>query len=364
MPGIGITRTRSQETYDLLRERIRLTAPGVPLPSVSELMAEFSVSKATLASAYAELERSGLVERKPRKGVVVADRAATGELAIVMTQDGMGAEASPSYRMAVSALREALHDLNPDWAVKLHLGISTVPGPEFPATLDLLHRDVLPRLRGVFSFYPLYELDATLEQANVPVVHLADFPTRKYCVRPDVRGFLRQSVEHLAQAGCRSIGFLWSKYVGAGPGEASKACLENLQFVADETRRHGLIFMDKWIAHEEGGYGEQTGYDLFTQLWQGPQRPDAVIVSDYLLCKGALRAALHLGVRLPEDVRLIALSIRGVPLPYHEPVTCVEFDPETQAKRAAGMMATLVRGEEPPEPVVTLPGELVRGNTT
>jgi len=65
---------QKEKTYARLLERIKYMAPGTPLPSVRELMVEFSVGQATLVSAYDDLEDRGLVERKPRKGVFVADK--------------------------------------------------------------------------------------------------------------------------------------------------------------------------------------------------------------------------------------------------------------------------------------------------
>ena len=124
--------TLSKRMYDLLRERIQSMAPGVPLPSVKDLMTEFSVSQSTLVSAYAELEAQGLIERKPRKGVFVADRMATGEIAVVLSQSAMTADASPAFRMTCSALRTVMHDLNPQCSFKVHMGVSAVSGDEFP----------------------------------------------------------------------------------------------------------------------------------------------------------------------------------------------------------------------------------------
>ena len=373
---------KAQAAYLSLRERVFSTGVGVPFPPVSEISRELNVSQHTINKAYSLLETEGLIKRERRKGVFVADRTATGEIAVVMTQDAMKAEASPVYRMICATLRTVLHELNPQWSVKIHLGVSTVPGPEFPTTLDLRQPDVLPRLRGVFSFHPLYDLESSLEQANVPVVHLGESLFEKYSVSLDTESFLRQSIEHLAQVGCRNICFLWAKYVGDSPGSVTESNVTSIQIVADEAGRHGITSMDKWIPYEEGGYGEQEGYELFMQLWNGLQqparllapapprrsglaaRPDAVIVSDDFLCKGVLRAVLHLGVRLPEDLRLITYSNKGVLLPFHEPVTRVEFDLEEQAKRAVSMMETLVSGQKPSEPTVVLVGKLIKGKTT
>ena len=64
---------QKEKTYARLLERIEYMSPGMPLPSVRELMAEFSVGQTTLVSAYDDLEDRGFIERIPRKGVFMAN---------------------------------------------------------------------------------------------------------------------------------------------------------------------------------------------------------------------------------------------------------------------------------------------------
>ncbi len=51
-------------------------------------------------------------------------------------------------------------------------------------------------------------------------------------------------------------------------------------------------------------------------------------------------------------------------MPYHVPVTRVEFDPLEQAGRAVEIMMDLLRGREPSQNTVVLPGTLVEGATS
>jgi len=355
--------TLGEKTYDLLRERIQSMAPGVPLPSVKDLMAEFSVSQSTLVSAYAELERCGLIERKSRKGVFVADRMATGEMAVVLSQSAMTADASPAFRMTCSVLRTVMHDFNPQCSFKVHMGVSTVSGDEFPFTLDLLNEAVLPRLRGVFSFYHLRELEKELENAGVPVVHLHHLG--QYCVCFDRNDFLCQSVEHLKETGCRDISFLFTK-----PDYESSEFIERqaqIRMASETAIKGGMSCRNEMIVHGECGWTEQHGYDLFMRMWKDSehvQRPDGIIVCDDVLCKGVLRAILHLGLKLPEDLQLITYSNQGCDLPYHKSVTRVEFDIEAKVQCAVEMMNTLMRGQKLSEPSAILAGKLIRGETT
>lgn len=57
---------------------IGLLSPGQTLPSVRELSGELSIAPNTIAKAYNELHRMGLVESRAGKGTIVA--ASAGEI--------------------------------------------------------------------------------------------------------------------------------------------------------------------------------------------------------------------------------------------------------------------------------------------
>ena len=358
---------RARETYNALRNRIKDLPCGVPLPSLSDIRSELGVGQATVEKAFAQLEAQGLIERKPRKGVFVADRTATGEMAIVLKPQFFGAEASQAYRITCTALTEALHTQNPRWNIKMHLGKVVTDGEDFPATLNIMEPAILPRLRGIFTFHPLYDLEQKLERVNVPVIHINGMNRMHggtYHVAFDHKDFFQQSVQHLRDAGCRSIGMLWNENTNV----KQELQTDSLRIISELAAMHGLECRPEWMPFQvpdgTSGVTEQDGYDLFMQLWKQSEKPDSVIVVDDVLCKGVLRAVLQLGVKLPEDIQLITYANKGVPLPFHKPVTRIEFDVEAQAERAVEMMDGLVGGLKPKSELVLSTGKFMKGKTT
>lgn len=63
-------------------------APGDPLPSVRALAGTRGVSPTTVAAAYADLKRRGVVVTRPRSGVHIADRAPIGAAAPPAVPEG------------------------------------------------------------------------------------------------------------------------------------------------------------------------------------------------------------------------------------------------------------------------------------
>jgi len=350
---------RARETYDTLRARIENLACGVPLPSVTEIRAELGVGQATVEKALTLLEQQGLVVRKPNKGVFVADRLATGEIAIVLKESLLGLNTSPIYSRSCSLLHNELHALNPKWAVKLHIGAKTVP-ERVPANLDLLEPAVLPRLRGVLSFHPLFEMGKKLIATGVKVVYLgtgeAPFGPGVFL---DGKQMLQDGIRHLAASGCRSVVLLYSRYVGKKAQDFIP-----VPAVAVTAAECGLKFRSEWIGHESGGWTERHGYELFMQLWDKPDRPDGVMVADDILCHGVLRAILERQVNLPRDLCLVTHANRGFGFPYPRPVTRVEYDLEEWAKKAVRMLEALIKGQSLENKAEWVTANLVKGDTT
>ncbi|MDD5705770.1 MAG: GntR family transcriptional regulator [Kiritimatiellae bacterium] len=359
---------RVRQVYGALRQRMASLRPGAALPPVPEIMRDLAASQTTVDKAYRLLESEGLIERQRRRGVFVADRKATGEIAVVLSDVCLDKGASPAYTRICARLRRKLHADNPGWSVKLHLGAGTVPGPELPATLDLLEPTVLPRLRGVLSFNKLYDVETKLAAARVPVVYLG---ARHRVSRGErlagvgsvildaARGF-RDGIACLAESGCRNVCLLHPRYVGT----ARPSVPSLVPGCAKDAAACGLRFRDEWIGYEEGGWGERQGYELFRRVWSQGEHPDGVLVVDDILCHGVLRAIQELGLELPRDLNLVTNANRGFDFPYPRPVTRIEFDLDDVADRAARMLEALTVGRTQEPPVEWVPARLVMGTTS
>jgi DNA-binding LacI/PurR family transcriptional regulator len=94
----------------------------------------------------------------------------------------------------------------------------------------------------------------------------------------------------------------------------------------------------------------------------GSSAPDAIIALEDILGTEAVAAALGLGIRIPQDLKLVAFSDRktfpGMPL------TSVELDPTRTARAAAGMLIDLIERGSLEQRTLNIPVRLVRRAST
>lgn len=342
-----------------LSDQIHDLPVGMPLPSIGEIRRELGISQLSVQKACDLLELRGRIIRKPRKGIFVSDPTQTGEIAIVVKPEELVPSASPYYALACNALCQVIHEHRPRMEVRMHIGKPAM-GRQFVTTLDLTHHDVVPRLRGVFSFVPLEEVGRELEDLGIPVVALGH-SFEKYSVSFDSKISSRQYMETLARAGCRSAGIL-----GITTWWDNDASHEWLERGCNAAAAAGLEIRPEWmpVTREVHNLTGRIGYEQFMELWKQPEKPDGIIVIDDITCRGVLQGCLQQGVDLPGDLQLITHANEGVEFYYHKSLTRVEFDAQKQVHHAVEMMFQLLQGREPNERNKIVPGKLILGDTT
>ena len=97
---------------------------------------------------------------------------------------------------------------------------------------------------------------------------------------------------------------------------------------------------------------ERAAYNAFMDLSRSAF-PDVVLFWDDFVAQGALTAFLERGLKIPHDVKVVALSNRGLGPVYSEALTRFECDAtETGEKVAAYVLGLLAKGRLPQLPVV------------
>jgi LacI family transcriptional regulator len=165
----------------------------------------------------------------------------------------------------------------------------------------------------------------------------------------------RLAMRHLYDLGHRRIATI-TGLVETRPGA------ERLRAYRDTLRDLGLGYRDEYVAY--GDYYVESGRQAMLRLLETDEPPTAVVAASDLMVLGALRAAAEAGVSVPGDISLVGFDDIQLAGHVNPPLTTIRQDKAGLGAAAGALLRRCVDGEDEPEPVATLPVELiVRGST-
>lgn len=300
---------------------------GNRLPSETELVRRFGVSRMTIVKAIKELQQVGLVTRRVGSGTYVAARTSEASrlFGLLIPELGQTEIFEPICQGMASYQGVNRHSLL--WGNAVGEG-----HPKEQAAEELCQQFVAQRVSGVF-FAPLEltpvkddvnrKIVAALNQAGIPVVLLdrclEAFPMRSQydLVGVDNRRTGYAATRHLVKAGARRIGFLGKQY-SASTVDARIAGYREALIAA------GLLGQEDLVTR-----GDPADMDLMRRMLD-KNRPDAILCANDHTAATLMQSLSRLGRRVPEDVRIVGVDdvkyahLLSIPLTtMHQP--CVEI---------------------------------------
>lgn len=143
--------------------------------------------------------------------------------------------------------------------------------------------------------------------SRVPIVLVDSFHPSLDSITVENRDGAYQATSHLLALGHRRVGMI----VGHLRSMPARVRLEGFrQALAD----HGIPFDERYVAMVDSipgqdGFCKEAGYEGMKKLLAlGAERPSAVFVSSDIQAEGAMRAALEVGVRIPQDVAIVGFD--------------------------------------------------------
>ncbi|MBA4106240.1 MAG: GntR family transcriptional regulator [Pirellula sp.] len=216
------TTSKHRRIVDAVRDRIRSGAlrPGDRIPSDTELVREFGVSRPTVARALQELQAHGLLERKVGSGTYVLRSETREPRSFGLLIPGLGKTEifEPICAQMAAAAQDYDHSIL--WGADVR---RSDPSGEANSALELCCHFALSNVAGVF-FAPVELVEghqavnekiiSTLAKAKIPVVLL----DRDYVPYPDRSRFDLVGVDnrrvgytmthHFFQRGCQRVIFI------------------------------------------------------------------------------------------------------------------------------------------------------------
>jgi DNA-binding LacI/PurR family transcriptional regulator/DNA-binding transcriptional regulator YhcF (GntR family) len=337
-------RATPKQTYVENAVRKKIVAgewpPGSRLRTRAQLHKEFGVSIVTLQHAFDQLAEEGFVEARGRSGTFVADNpphVSQFALAIPFDPEADGDRWSNFWDALINEAR-ALEEDYP-YAILPYYGVGK--HPEAKDYRMLVEEVEAHRIAGIiFATAPHLVTGTPLtDEPGIPHAAIMSAPSwaAVAAVDPDVGSFYRSALDHLAAAGRRRIAVVAPNRL---PVE------EDLlrDWLAErglKTRRHWLQMPSPWL--EEGA--RRCAHLLMSNR---ADRPDGLIIADDNLVPAVTRGVSDAGVRVPEEVEVVAHTNFPWSTEAAVPVSRVGFDVRRVLKERVERILEQRRGEMPP----------------
>jgi LacI family transcriptional regulator len=190
-----------------------------------------------------------------------------------------------------------------------------------PAEMDV---ELLPWIQGQDT--PIVVIDRRVAYASVDVV------------RCDAEGGAYQLVRHLLDLGHRRIAVL------SGPREVSTAA-DRVAGYCRAMAEAGIEVEPDWLRF--GRFTQASGYEMAQQLVRSEPRPTAMFGVNNFIALGALRALKEAGIRVPEDVSLVAFDDFASEFVVEPFLTVADQPAYEMGRRAAELLLTRLSGDGP-----------------
>ena len=166
---------------------------------------------------------------------------------------------------------------------------------------------------------------------------------------------MRLAVEHLVELGHRRIAHI------AGPRDADTARRRLAGFRA-AMRDAGLAVETHFVA--EASFEEAAGFQAMERLLDGRPRPTAVAIWSLAAAIGAVAAARRRGLKLPEELSVVAFHDAPIAAYLDPPLTTIRMPLRELGERSVQCLLTLVEGGATPSIVIRTPPALVLREST
>jgi DNA-binding LacI/PurR family transcriptional regulator len=174
--------------------------------------------------------------------------------------------------------------------------------------------------------------------ARVAIAGMGYFPGIPK-VDVDLVSFMHQAVDTLVARGSKRIALLSASIAGGMPDLFRRTLAER-----------GLTPRPVWeqFASRRNPTASRHVVELLMHSGQS-ERPDGLIVSDDNLLTGASEGLLAAGVRVPDDLQVVAITNFPLLVPSAVPVTRIGFDVPAMLDLLVLRLGQVHRGEKPPE---------------
>lgn len=345
----GKLAVKCNEILSDLRRRITANQwpPGGQLPTREEIETRYKASSRTVQRALSQLINDGFVRADGRHGTFVADHPPhLSNYGLVFPFCPSQSGWSGHWEALTTAARAAMQ--GKPGTITQYYGMES---PSNRAAYETLLRDVRShRLAGLIFSSPPYLLARTPVLLEKGIPRVAVMTPGMFAgvgaVVYDADSYIAKALDYLAGHGCRRIGIIAHASRGSENTEAHRMLL-------DQIAARGMEVRPQWV---QGVTLHTPGLtrNLVELLMRRPERerPDGLLITDDNIVTDVAAGLQASGVRVPDDVRVVAHANFPCPPRAAVPVWYLGYDMAEALRLATDYIDQVRRGETPPDAMI------------
>lgn len=308
---------RQQALLAALRQQIidGSIAPGMRLPPRRELEKQCCASRFTVQAVLDQLVADGFVEVRGRHGTFVSLTPPHRCRYALVFPWPPGHTGWSQFHSALRHEAEVFHDARQRQCLAYYHGTAT---PEVDGLRAVCADVERQRLAGIMY---VQIIESSMETpsvfpASIPKVSIQVGPA-SHGIVPDMSAFFERALSYLAGLGRRRIAILL----------LSGNFLASREELGARMATHGMNLERRWVqsvSAAQAGWAENCMALLFHP--DQAVRPDGLIIADDNLVPETMQGLQHLGVRVPEDLAVVAHGNFPWLTPSSMPVRRLGFD--------------------------------------
>ena len=330
-----------KEISDAIRREMAegLYRAGEPLPSVNALRKRFGVGEWTVRAVLHELRDEGLLSIAKHVGAIATDKAAFAWKGhIVFAHPSV----SGSYYIHRFACRLANRLESAGWMTH-----QVFLDPDCEDTVDTspLARHVAGGLDFAVVASEYWQFTNLFDRAGVPYIVIGggarDFPNARAIVKSDTSECFGNLIASMKAQNLESILEIDFER------RMDRSFKLQLTAAGISVRRLMCIFdngRDRYSLGDVTAGGRHVVAEFLANPKNRTHPPDVILFDDDYLAAGGVSAILEAGLRIPEDIRVVAHSNRGNELALVQSLARIESDPVANANLVADYVMAVLAG--------------------
>jgi DNA-binding LacI/PurR family transcriptional regulator len=312
---------------------------GAQLPAIDDLAANWQTSRFTIQTALKVLVKEGWIYRRHGAGTYLADPKSRFLRAGIYHGVEIGSNDQPAFgRNLHFSLLKKFEELKKGTEVFIDSRRESDQTKVLPQLAEAIQQQriqclVAPTLNPVNAISLARLTLPNAFTANAFSRHWADF---------DLSSLLRQSLEALAEQGCRSVGLMSHVFTS---DFYLKEFYATFKQVVSERALHT---QPSWLRAPNQTVSdlERYGYEAFKRFWKLKEKPEGLVVYPDTVAKGVVLAILEIGAaQVAKRVKLVFHRNSHVPILCPLPVTWAVSNEDKLAEALVELILKQFNGE-------------------